>query len=707
MTMKGFVFTLDAIFSLVFAAFAVAALIYVSYSGYIPPSVQSTQVSSAAGTLLSMTVGQLGPASPLYGAGSTATWPQYAGSEGFSSGSTYGPTAPYLLYSYAATSNLIPAVVVSGGYVAFAAGNQIYELNATTGISARNYPVTNPNTIASSPLFYRNYLVYANVTGWVTAISTTNGLAKIWKKSPGYTTLSSPLELEDGYITIGGSNSVGSGNIYFIDPNNGAVAETDPSTTSGKGANVIWIAHHKGQFYVGAAGTFNSMTLHQEYVNSTLYPSNGFASYGNFSVTRTANNIAMFGNITSFYNKANGVLNITSIPVYAYSHSTSFTLPVATFNTTPSIGGNLTYLLSNGVNFYAFSQLGQTFNVTLPNPASRYNYSDVALAYGNAYVPNGNTLYVFGPGIVQSNSSLLATLGSLYLSGRGGLADSVLYSVYGAVNIGVFINGSYAPALHVATFNGVNNYIAIPAKAKLSPQSGTSGAMSLCGWYRINKLSQYNGLLFKGTQAPSSGNVPEFSIDTPYSATSGVAGRGFTIYSPSGNIAATYNTPLTSNAVGNWYSFCLSYNSTAAFYYLNGTQYTANVFSANVPGAGTGSLVIGAGTGGYSNVSVANIQLYNSVITSAKAAGIFNGGVYGGPANTSGLVGWWPLLGDGNDYSGSGLVGYPSNVMFTNANYIPASLRRAVLVGGTGVPLQLTNNGVAGLYNVSVAIWSS
>ena len=649
--------------------------------------------------LLSATLQGVGRANPLYGAGSTGTWPQYGSDEGFSFGSPYGPTGPYLLYSYTAPNSIIPAPVVSGGYVAFAAGNKLYELNASTGAAAKNYPVANNNPIAGAPVFYKNSLIYANSTGYVTAISTSNGLARLWSTEYRRTAkLTAPLDVEDGYLVVGTSNATGYGKIYFLDPSNGTVVESDPTSINGNGAVVLWIAHHKGAYYVGVgAGKLFNETLRRQYVNASGYPSNSFASYGNFAVVKQGAAAAMYANTTAYYSKASGLLNLTSVPYYTYAHSSPFTLGVAGYNTTPSIGGNTTYILSNGINFEAFRQTGQRFNVTLPNAQFAYNYSDIALAYGNAYLANGKSLYVFGVGgMLQRNSSLLSALGTLYLNGRGGLADYVLYSTYGFTNIGIFINGSYAPGLHVAKFNGVDSYISVPARPKLSPQALTGG-ISVCGWYRINgnSIAAYNGLLYKGAE---------------YSVGSGGGRGGFTVFGSSGGtIAATYNVPLTSNVLGKWYSFCFAYNGSSANYYLNGTQYAVTVGANGVAAASSSPLIIGAGSAsGYSNVSVANLQLYNSVLPASRVGGIYSSGIFGGPSNSSNLVGWWPLLGDGNDYGGGSLVGFPNNMVYTSASYIPISLTRAVQVGGSALPLQLIGSGgVTGVYNVSVVVWSN
>ena len=701
--MKGFVFTLDAIFSVVFAAAAISALVYVSYSGYIPPTIQSSEASSVGAALVSANLKGLGQLSPLYGAGTTGTWPQYGADEGFSFGSAYGPTGPYLLYTYQASTNIIPAPVASGGYVAFAAGSQLYEINATTGQAIKNYPMQSSSAMSASPVFYRSLLIYANTSGYVGAVSTSNGLAKAWKTSiAGYSRMTTPLAMEGGYLVFGVKNSSGYGVVYFLDPSNGTIMEKDPTLVGGNGPLVSWIAHHKGGYYIGTASgkSFNGVFL-GEAVNVSQYPSNSFSSYGSFAVVDNKGTASMYANLTAYYSRTLGIFNITSVPYYGYAHRSTFA-GNALFNTTPSIGGNMTYLLYNGIYFQAFRQGGMVFNVTLPSVTPLwYNYSDIALAYGNAYLAEGKNLYAFGPGVsAPRNTSLLAALAGLYLSGRGSLADYVLFKSYGTGSVGVFINGSYAPSLHVAKFNGIDSYIAIPANPKLSPEAGVSGAMSLCGWYRINSMIGYNGLLFKGTQAPSSGSGAEFALDV------GGAGRGFEIYNPAGSVAASYNTPFAANAVGNWYSFCLAYNESATSYYLNGTGYSGTVNVGVVPLTGTGAIVIGAGKSGYSNVSVANLQLYNSVLSASRVSAIYSSGMYAEPPNFSGLVGWWPLLGDGNDYGGAGHVGFPNNMSYTNSNSLPAGLRRAVQVDRSAIPLQLTNNGVSMTYNVSVIVWN-
>jgi hypothetical protein len=108
--------------------------------------------------------------------------------------------------------------------------------------------------------------------------------------------------------------------------------------------------------------------------------------------------------------------------------------------------------------------------------------------------------------------------------------------------------------------------------------------------------------------------------------------------------------------VGKWYFACFTYDypSSTAYYYLNGKQYVATWRSSvGTATAGTGDLIIGGGECGYSNVNVANIQIYNTALTQQEIQYLYQQGLGGGPVRLGSLVGWWPLNGDAKDYSGN------------------------------------------------------
>ena len=212
----------------------------------------------------------------------------------------------------------------------------------------------------------------------------------------------------------------------------------------------------------------------------------------------------------------------------------------------------------------------------------------------------------------------------------------------------------------VANFNGVGSYMSLGNSISLSPQAGANGQMTYCMWYYINTLAGYSGPAFKGPGSPSSGNALEYSLD--YNGLS----QGFGVWAPNGGVVASGSlaTPLTA---GSWDFPCFTYNYTSqkAYYYLNGVQYPASITTSNGPaGTGTGSLVIGAGGAGYSKIRAANIQLYNVSLSPAEISKLYLAGIGGLPTHVQSLVGWWPLNGNLNDYSGKAGAGIGNNVVY-------------------------------------------
>jgi hypothetical protein len=59
------------------------------------------------------------------------------------------------------------------------------------------------------------------------------------------------------------------------------------------------------------------------------------------------------------------------------------------------------------------------------------------------------------------------------------------------------------------------------------------------------------------------------------------------------------------------------------------------------------------GAQGFSG-SIANFQIYNTALSSAQVQTLYQSGIKGSPISGAGLVGWWPLNGNANDYSGNG-----------------------------------------------------
>ncbi len=72
--------------------------------------------------------------------------------------------------------------------------------------------------------------------------------------------------------------------------------------------------------------------------------------------------------------------------------------------------------------------------------------------------------------------------------------------------------------------------------------------------------------------------------------------------------------------------------------------------------------------GSYShfNGTISNVQLYNTSFSQAEITALYDEGIGGAPLKLQNLVGWWPLNGNANDYSGNNNNGVPNGVTYTN-----------------------------------------
>ncbi len=62
----------------------------------------------------------------------------------------------------------------------------------------------------------------------------------------------------------------------------------------------------------------------------------------------------------------------------------------------------------------------------------------------------------------------------------------------------------------------------------------------------------------------------------------------------------------------------------------------------------------------------ADVQLYNDSLSPSELKALYMEGIGGAPIRPQNLVGWWPLNGNGNDYSGNGNNGQISSASFTS-----------------------------------------
>ncbi len=66
-------------------------------------------------------------------------------------------------------------------------------------------------------------------------------------------------------------------------------------------------------------------------------------------------------------------------------------------------------------------------------------------------------------------------------------------------------------------------------------------------------------------------------------------------------------------------------------------------------------------------IAIANVQMYNTSLQANDIKSQYMAGIGGAPISPLNVVGWWPLNGDANDYSGSGNNDKASGVPYTSA----------------------------------------
>ena len=107
-------------------------------------------------------------------------------------------------------------------------------------------------------------------------------------------------------------------------------------------------------------------------------------------------------------------------------------------------------------------------------------------------------------------------------------------------------------------------------------------------------------------------------------------------------------------------------NGVAYSGYINGVAYPDGKYIGCI--GYSGSVVIGKWDR-YFNGSIANVQIYNTSLSANEIQALYLEGIGGAPIDLQHLVGWWPLNGNANDYSGNGNNGQISNVNFVSNWY--------------------------------------
>ena len=119
-----------------------------------------------------------------------------------------------------------------------------------------------------------------------------------------------------------------------------------------------------------------------------------------------------------------------------------------------------------------------------------------------------------------------------------------------------------------------------------------------------------------------------------------------------------------------WQQFIGTYNGKDLMVYLDGRPIGNPVAASglvNYNGVYLSSSGAPPSAVGCDEISgdISNVQIYKTALSAPEIESLYQEGIGGAPIDLQNLVGWWPLNGNANDYSGNNNDGTASNVIWS------------------------------------------
>ncbi len=231
--------------------------------------------------------------------------------------------------------------------------------------------------------------------------------------------------------------------------------------------------------------------------------------------------------------------------------------------------------------------------------------------------------------------------------------------------MGVFNSANFAPK-------------AQPGSCQVFKTVAATSLEGTCNNELPQYVAQFDGATSTVISTVQSTTLPIFTLSVWVNPTgtnpdSGVMSYGEVLFSASTSI--TRFCPDTSlYCLGYTYSFAnkftnivavWNYNTGTGDIYVNGALATSGSYSDNAMAFTTYTL--GDWSTIYYGGQMANVQIYNTSLSANDIKSLYYEGIGGAPQNTQNLVGWWPLNGNANDYSGNNNNGAAVNVVYTGS----------------------------------------
>jgi hypothetical protein len=284
-------------------------------------------------------------------------------------------------------------------------------------------------------------------------------------------------------------------------------------------------------------------------------------------------------------------------------------------------------------------------------------------------IPNGAKVLLYGPGMDLLDISRLRSAiqnGFYFASPFLPSYSERVSGNFGDISpngIFTFENGNR----QVANFNGQNSYVTISNNINVGQYSVTVSA-----WIMPASSKNVNGpreTIVSSKENQNGGFVLAINNNNNMEGDFWV------------NIGGSWYGPVTAphafSQTNKWYFIASTYNGNYISIYVNGNKVNQSAVtgSINQPSGPTNIGSRNDNSNNFFNGSIANVQIYNTSLSGQQIQYLYQEGIAGLPISNAGLVGWWPLNGNANDYSGFGDNGTPVSVSYSSPlNYTRDSI---------------------------------
>ncbi|MFP3278039.1 MAG: LamG domain-containing protein [Candidatus Micrarchaeota archaeon] len=391
--------------------------------------------------------------------------------------------------------------------------------------------------------------------------------------------------------------------------------------------------------------------------NLTSVVGGAYATYGNSS-----SNAFIYGIVLHVPSGVTCTSLSSNVPSWANTAPLNKSIILATPNA--NLITNATCTIANkfgGLVTYSINSISSPPNI----PWLQYSSSTNILNY----IPNGTKVLLYGPGMDLLNIEGLRNAiqnGSYFASPfLPSYIDRASANFLRSSPNGIFtFSGSNR---YAAQFNGQNSYI----KTGTNNIPTGSPTVSITAWVNVPIYTA------SGCGQEMTFGYGNFSSGCNANGVGlGLNGNGYVSFASCGN---DYVSPF--QVTRNTWTFI------AAVYTSGATTVTVYENNNSATGSLSGNKQISIQTpitswiGAWPSPSclfdgsIANVQIYNKSLSPSQIQQLYQEGIEGLPLPNAGLVGWWPLNSNANDYSGNGNNGVATNVKFNNLiNYTRDSI---------------------------------